>query len=150
MGKTDVVRNLLLIALLAVLAFSFSRMLVHRLEPWEMRGLEDRSEAFRGYGALIDGRINFTRAGNWGMGRTINENDEVMWVRADPARLRVGDIILYRDPSKPGRPLVAQRITEVVGGYFRTKGDALPDPNPYLVRGELEGIVIGVIYYRAP
>lgn len=147
MGRGDVARNLIIIALLAALAFSWVWMLARRLGP---ERLVNRTEMFRGYGAFVDPAINFTIAGDWGMGHTIKENDVVMWVKVDPSRLQVGDIILYRDPSKPGNPLVAHRISEIIYGSFSTKGDGLPADDPYLIKEELEGIVIGVIYHRAP
>jgi hypothetical protein len=113
-------------------------------------GTLDRSEFFWGHRAWVDERISFVRAGDWGMGRTIEENDVIMWAQADPENLSVGDIIYFENPLEPGQ-LLARRIAEIEEGTFRTKGDGGADLDPFVVTSEeLRGVVIGVIYYREP
>jgi signal peptidase I len=86
------------------------------------------------------------------MERTLNDNDTALWVQATPSELAVGDIIIYSNPSSLGS-LIAHRIVTIdnsAGYKFSTKGDAASQADSYWVAGELNGIVIGVIYYRAP
>jgi signal peptidase I len=138
-----------ILSLVGALVFSWTWVAVTHLRGPEIigRNLEDRTEYFHGYKAFMSKEINFTTAGLWGMERTISENDVVMWVRVNPQELRVGDIIIYREP--PENALVAHRIVGVEEGSFQTRGDSLGENDPYLVDDELEGIVIGVLYHSA-
>jgi signal peptidase I len=53
------------------------------------------------------------------------------------SRLRVGDVVLFRAPVA-SHPLVVHRINEIVvhdgERLYRTKGDANPSPDPWLIR----------------
>jgi hypothetical protein len=116
----------------------------------ERPGLINRTPYFQGYAAYIDSRINFTQAENWAMGRTISPGDVIMWVEIPFENLRIGDLVYYENPLKPGQSL-AHRVIETNGRTLRTKGDESPDPDPYEVTPErLKGMVIGVIYFREP
>jgi len=74
---------------------------------------------------------------------------------ADPAELKVGNIIIYEHPTKPGAGLIAHRIIKIMenGEYrFETKGDnrlesgAKTAISAYFVsENDLKGLVIGVI-----
>ena len=138
--RRETVLNLLILLLLALSTLLLTLHLSRR-----QYGLEERTQWFGGYTAFLDRELHLTRAEEWGMGRTVRENDAVIWVRVDRSLVRVGDLLLYREPDS-GR-LVAHRVVEVVDNLFRTKGDALPYPDDYLVE-DFEGLVIGVIYSR--
>ncbi|TDA31652.1 MAG: hypothetical protein DSO02_05835 [Hadesarchaea archaeon] len=138
--KGETFLNLLILLLLGAVTFLSILHLSGRLPE-----LENRTEWFGGYTAFLDRELHLSRAGDWGMGKTVRENDTVIWVRVDPSVPKVGDLILYREPGT-GK-VVVHRVVEKVGNSFRTKGDALPSPDNYLVE-ELEGLVIGIIYSR--
>lgn len=138
--RREILLNLLILLLLGMVAFlSIFHLSRHSQE------LENRTEWFGGYAAFLDRELHLSKAEDWGMGRTVKENDTVIWVKVDPSVPKVGDLILYREPGT-GR-VVVHRVVERVGNSFRTKGDALPSPDNYLVE-ELEGLVIGIIYSR--
>lgn len=151
-SKKDI-KNAIIIALFGAIVFVGVRALA--LRSIQVTGFENNTEIFRGYEAFLDRRINYEHVQGWGMSPTLSDNDVVLWVEAKPHELAVGDIIIYSDPSRPGK-LIAHRIVDVqlfLGAYrFKTKGDNLPQSNDYLVGfgGDLKGIVIGVIYSRAP
>jgi len=75
---------------------------------------------------------------------------------ADPAELKVGDIIICEHPTHPNGELIAHRIIKIMknGEYrFETKGDnrlesdAKTAISAYFVsENDLKGLVIGVIY----
>ena len=83
---------------------------------------------------------------------TFGEGDVVLWVEVDnKAELKLGDIIIYKHPTRPGVDNVCHRI---IGVERRTedidsgpKGDNLSDPDRHWVSEELiHGLVIGVVY----
>lgn len=110
------------------------------------------TEYFRGYEAYLDRRIFPAVMSTTSMTPTINVGDTALWVEVDnKAELKVGDIIIYDHPTRPGLENIAHRIVEIgvyEGEYrFRTKGDNLPSPDDYWVlEGNIHGLVIGVIY----
>jgi signal peptidase I len=152
MNDLDLVRKFAIITLLGALMFTGTYALSNHVKQGQISNatLENRVELFRGYAAFLARSINFTIAGSWDMGKTISENDTVMWVEVNPSELQGGDVIIYSDPSVSGNPLVAHRIIGISGNSFITKGDGNLENDLYMVSGELEGIVIGVVYYRAP
>lgn len=76
----------------------------------------------------------------------INPGDIVVRSGAEPATLRPGEVIVFADPSWPGRTLV-HRVVSIHRGEFVTKGDANlqddPAPVPY-------GSVYGLARLRVP
>lgn len=138
--RRETVLNLLILLLLGVVTFLSVLHLSRRSSE-----LENRTEWFGGYTAFLDRELHLLQAEDWGMGRTVGENDTVIWVKVDLSVPKVGDLILYREPGT-GRLLV-HRVVERVENSFRTKGDALSSPDNYLVE-DLEGLVLGVIYSR--
>ena len=108
------------------------------------------TEYFHGYEAYLDRRIYRAVMQTTSMAPTINPGDSVLWVEVDnKAELKVGNIIIYKHPTRPGVDNVCHRIIELgQNGYrFRTQGDNLSDPDRHWVSEELvHGLVIGVIY----
>lgn len=142
----DLLRNLAVISLLGTLVFTWIFFLSSGLRKPAVSGvIENKTDYFSGYEAFLAREINFTTAGDWGMGQTIRENDVVFWVQANSSELGAGDIIIYQDPTGTEN-LIAHRILESFGGSFQTKGDGTSENDNYLVGGELKGIVIGVNY----
>lgn len=115
------------------------------------------TEVFHGYEAYLDREISYSTVMGTSMEPTLSDNDKVLWVEVDPSKLEVGDIIIYDHPTKPGSKQIVHRIIDIKknGGYrFETKGDnrsksdAKTALSAYYVReNDLEGLVIGVIYY---
>lgn len=162
MLSARILKNFVIIALLAALTFTSVRALAIYSANRASGGIENRTEMFYGYDAFLDRKINCENVQGWGMERTLddndvaqgvlNDNDVALWVQADPSELAVGDIIIYSNPSNPSS-LIAHRIVEIdnsAGYKFSTKGDASSQADSYWVESELKGIVIGVVYYRAP
>lgn len=114
-------------------------------------GIENWTEYFHGYEAYLDDNIHASVYSGPSMNPTFSDNDLVLWVEVDPVVLKVGDIIIYEHPTRPDYGSVAHRIIETRiedGVYgFRTKGDGNPSPDSYWVEDELQGLVIGVVYY---
>jgi len=63
----------------------------------------------------------------------------VVVIPADPAAIRVGDVVTFNAPID-GDPVVTHRVAEVVEAgaapVVRTKGDANAEPDPWLARIE--------------
>ena len=85
---------------------------------------------------------------------TININDLIIVQGVDPHTLKVGDIIVFKNPNYPNQPCesghcIVHRIIEIVKTNpltFRTKGDANYAPDPFLVReNDVVGKVIMII-----
>jgi signal peptidase I len=118
------------------------------------------AEFFHGYEAYLDRRISFSTVSGTSMEPTFGENDKVLWVEVDPAELKVGDIIIYNHPTKPGEGPIAHRIIDIMknGEYrFETKGDNRSESDAetaisayFVSEDDLKGLVIGVIYSLAP
>jgi len=113
------------------------------------------TQIFHGYEAYLDRRISyFDNIQGTSMEPTFGGNDVILLVEVNPAELKVGDIIVFQHPTLANPPLIAHRIievgTDIDGKYkFRTKGDNMSEPDQHWVPEEkVEGLVIGVIYYR--
>jgi signal peptidase I len=107
------------------------------------------AEFFPGYEAYLDRRIYPATMSSTSMAPTINDGDTVLWVKVDnTAKLRVGDIIIYKHPTRPDDN-IAHRIIEVGTGdregQFKTRGDNSSDEY-WVPSGNIHGLVIGVIY----
>jgi len=149
--STRILKNTAIIVLLGALTFTSVRALAIYSYNQGSEGIENRTAMFNGYDAFFDREVNFENVQGWDMERTLNDNDSAMWVQASPSELAVGDIIIYPNPSNPGS-LIAHRIVEIdnsAGYTFKAKGDAASQEDSYWVE-EPSGIVIGVVYYRAP
>ena len=118
--------------------------------PYDNTNTYNWAEFFPGYEAYLDRRIHPAAMNGTSMAPTINSGDTVLWVEVDNmAKLKVGDIIIFKHPTRVEN--IAHRIVEVevVGGVyqFRTKGDDLSEPDRDMVpEGNVHGLVIGVIY----
>jgi len=109
------------------------------------------TEIFHGYEAYLDRRISYSVISGTSMGPTFGEGDVVLWVEVEGENLGVGDIIIYKHPTRPGYDNIVHRIIEVgmtYGEYrFRTKGDNLSEPDGnWILERNVHGLVIGVIY----
>ena len=68
--------------------------------------------------------------------------------RVNPEDVEVGDVIAFRTGESRTIHRVIDRVVEDGSIYFRTKGDANEDPDPWLVRPEdICGIVILTVPY---
>lgn len=115
------------------------------------------AEFFHGYEAYLDQRIFSSVVRGDSMEPTFGENDVILWVEVDNmAELKVGDIIIYDHPTKPGEGPIAHKIIEIMknGEYrFETKGDNRSESDAetaisayFVSEDDLKGLVIGVIY----
>ncbi len=114
-------------------------------------GVENWTQYFPGYEAYLDSDIHASLVSGGSMEPTFGDGDMILWVEIDDiAELGVGDIIIYKHPTRPYRDNIAHRIIEVRvmdGVYgFRTQGDDLPEPDKYWVEEEIHGLIIGVIF----
>jgi len=88
------------------------------------------------------------------MAPTLNIGDLILIVGVDPSDVGVGDIIVFHVPHPYDKftpsPIVHRVVERVVssgGYYFRTKGDANLNPDPWLLPPEN---VIGRVALRIP
>jgi len=142
-----------ILALFVLLTITGIGWLKTMLDPRPHENTYEWTEIFRGYEAYLDRRIYRAVMQTTSMAPTINVGDSVLWVEVDnKAELKVRDIIIFKHPTRP-IDNVCHRIIELgQNGYrFRTQGDNLSDPDRHWVSEELvHGLVIGVIYQRAP
>lgn len=115
-------------------------------------GLYSWTEYFHGYQAYLDKRIFSSIVHGTSMEPTFGENDLVLWVKANPNELRVGDIIIFQHPTMSYIDNVVHRIFEVQlqdGKYlFRTSGDNSSGLDRYYIpEANVHGLVIGVVYH---
>lgn len=81
---------------------------------------------------------------------TLNVNDAIIVQGVDVYSLKVGDIIVFQDPRREEKYYIVHRIIEVIPSTppsFRTKGDANPYPDSYVVEAKY---VIGKVVYVIP
>lgn len=63
---------------------------------------------------------------------TIDRGSVVFGEVVPVSELRLGDVITYRPPpTSDVEEMVTHRIVEIDGDMFRTKGDAVPEPDPW-------------------
>jgi signal peptidase I len=142
--KTVVVLVLLASVVLAGIGWLNDELKLKRVKDW--------GEVFSGYEVYLDSKIcptGPTRMEGTSMAPTINDGDLVLWVEVDNiAKLKVGDIIIYKHPTRPDDN-IAHRIIEVGTGdregQFKTRGDNSSDEY-WVPSGNIHGLVIGVIY----
>jgi len=116
-------------------------------------GIDNLTEYFHGYEAYLDRRISCSVLSGSSMEPTISDGDSVLWVEVDNmAELGVGDIIIYKHPTRPYLDNIAHRIIEVGAGdrenQFKTRGDNSPEEY-WVPSGNIHGLVIGVMYSAA-
>ncbi|KUO41778.1 MAG: hypothetical protein APZ16_00450 [Candidatus Hadarchaeum yellowstonense] len=112
--------------------------------------LENWTAYFHGYEAYLDRKIHASVVEGSSMEPTFRDGDVVIWVEVDNAmELKVGDIIIYKHPTRPYLDNIVHRIIEVGVDYrenqFKTKGDNSPEEY-WVPRANIHGLVIGVIY----
>ena len=114
-------------------------------------GIDNWTEYFHGYEAYLDQEIFASVVSGGSMEPTFGDGDLVLWVEVDNmARLKVGDIIIYKHPTRPYLDNIAHRIVDIQmqGGqyWFITKGENSPEECG-VPEGNVHGLVIGVIYH---
>ena len=113
-------------------------------------GVENWTQYFPGYEAYLDSEIHASVVSGGSMEPTFGDGDMILWVEIDDiAELGVGDIIIYKHPTRPYRDNIAHRIIEVGMGdrenQFKTKGDNSPEEY-WVPSGNIHGLIIGVIF----
>lgn len=115
-------------------------------------GVENWTRYFQGYEAYLDSNIYHSDVDGGSMEPTFRDGDTVIWVEVDnTTEFRVGDIIIYKHPTRPYRDNVVHRIVEIGTGdrenQFKTKGDNSPEEY-WVPIGNIHGLVIGVVYHE--
>lgn len=113
-------------------------------------GLENWTQYFLGYAAYLDDDIHASVVSGGSMEPTFGDGDMILLVEVDNmSELKVGDIIIYKHPTRPYLDNIAHRIIEVGAGdrenQFKTKGDNSPEEY-WVPSGNIHGLVVGVIY----
>lgn len=119
--------------------------------------LENIAHLIKKSGLISDSHGYFTKVSGTSMTPTINDGDTIFYAEIDNvAKLKVGDIIIFKNPAGDG--ILAHRIMSVItvkGEYwFSTRGDKwIPDKegrrykDRYAVPAkDVLGVVIGVMY----
>ncbi|MFQ6130368.1 MAG: signal peptidase I [Candidatus Hadarchaeaceae archaeon] len=153
--KTAAILALLVLVTITGIGWFSAELKPERVLPLP-EGIENWVELFHGYEAYLDRMISYSIVSGTSMEPTFGENDKVLWVEVNPAKLKVGDIIIYEHPTKPEDGLIAHRIIEIMknGEYrFETKGDNRSESDAetaisayFVSEDDLKGLVIGVIY----
>ncbi len=81
---------------------------------------------------------------------TLKPGDLIVVKGVKPGELKVGDIILFKDPLGRGRYIVHRIVGIVVNNgrvFYRTKGDNNPSPDPWKVS---EDLVVGKVVWVIP
>lgn len=78
---------------------------------------------------------------------TIHVGSVVICKKVKPEDIRVGDIIAFRRGDSKTIHRVVEKVPAGGSFYFRTKGDANEDPDPWVVKPE---DVIGVLHIQIP
>lgn len=153
--KTAAILALLVLVTITGIGWFSAELKPERVLPLP-KGIENWVELFHGYEAYLDRMISYSIVSGTSMEPTFGENDKVLWVEVNPAKLKVGDIIIYEHPTKPEDGLIAHRIIEIMknGEYrFETKGDNRSESDAetaisayFVSEDDLKGLVIGVIY----
>lgn len=78
---------------------------------------------------------------------TIHVGSVVVVKRINPEDVKVGDIIAFKTAESKTIHRVIEKIVEGNSFYFRTKGDANEDPDPWIVKPE---DIIGVLHIQIP
>ena len=96
----------------------------------------------------LDNSMGYYVVSGGSMHPTFSSNDVVLWVDFPIENLRLGDIIVYRQPTLPDHPVIVHRVCDVAEpGRVRTKGDDQSEPGDYYVTGEYyEGLIIGTLF----
>ncbi len=79
----------------------------------------------------------------------MNGNADVLVVQPEINEVREGDIIIFQRPDE--EVLIGHRVIDIYTDnktiVYKTKGDANPTEDSYLVKYEdIRGLVIGIIY----
>ncbi len=77
---------------------------------------------------------------------TIHVGSIVVCRRIKPEDIKVGDIIAFKTGGSTTIHRVIEKVVEG-GFYFRTKGDANEDPDPWVVMPQ---DVIGILHFQIP
>jgi len=152
MYKKTIIAFVALLSILAVALTGWIHAESKAKNPGSLpEGLYSWAEYFHGYPAYLDQEIHLSVYHGTSMSPTFDENDLVIWVKADARNLKIGDIIIFQHPTLPAIDNVMHRIVEVQsdGGtlQFRTKGDNISSPDRFYVpEANIHGLVIGAIY----
>ncbi len=149
-------RTMLIIALLIALAITSTGWALSESKPKNTgslpEGIYSWTEYFHGYQAYLDQGIFSSILRSTSMSPTFRMDDVILWIKAEPSELKVGDIIIFRHPTLPDIDNVVHRIVDIQfdgGKYsFRTKGDNFADADRFYVpEANIHGLVIGVVYH---
>jgi len=78
---------------------------------------------------------------------TIHIGSVAIIKKVDVENIKVGDIIAFKTGKTKTIHRVIDKIVENSSFYFKTKGDANEDPDPWIVKPE---DIIGVLYIQIP
>lgn len=78
---------------------------------------------------------------------TIHVGSIVIVRRVNPEEVRVGDIIAFKTGESKTIHRVIEKVAEGSSFYFRTKGDANEDPDPWIVE---PGNILGELRFTLP
>jgi signal peptidase len=65
----------------------------------------------------------------------------------EPSNLKVGDILAFKDPAGRKNVIITHRIVEIEDEKFQTKGDAVEEPDQFVVHAK---DVVGIVIFDIP
>ncbi|MGQ9787839.1 MAG: signal peptidase I [Candidatus Hadarchaeaceae archaeon] len=148
-GKTAAILSLLLLVVFMGVGWRLAESKPPLVLPLP-EGIENWTHLFLGYEAYLTKEIHYSIVSGSSMSPTFKDGDLILWVVVDNTfEFKVGDIIIYKHPTRPYLDNIVHRIIEVGADYrenqFRTKGDNSPEEY-WVPRANIHGLVIGIIY----
>lgn len=127
-NKNNIIRNIIILAIVLIIAFSFKEVL----------------------GFILHTSVPIAVVESGSMIPTLEKGDLIISIGVDPSNLKVGDIILFKSPLNPNI-IIVHRIIRIYNYnntiLIETKGDNNPVPDPWRVNGNQ---VLGKVIFRIP
>ncbi|MEM3833173.1 MAG: signal peptidase I [Thermoprotei archaeon] len=127
-NKNTIIKNLIILVIVLIIAFSFKEIL----------------------GFILHTSVPIAVVESGSMSPTLEKGDLIISVGVNTSNLKVGDIILFKSPLNPNI-IIVHRIIEIdnTGNtiLIKTKGDNNPIADPWIVNGNQ---VLGKVILRIP
>ena len=102
---------------------------------------------FAMYMVLSSSSVKFLTVSGNSMEPVISEKDVVVVLPAHYSQLKIGDIIVYKHEIEGKEFSFTHRIVDINDDGFRTKGDALDEIDPYIVKPTE---IVGIFKFKIP
>ncbi len=127
--KNNIIRNIIILAIVLLIAFSFKEILSF----------------------LLHTSVPIAVVESGSMMPYLNKGDLIFSIGVTPSSLKVGDVILFRSPQDPDI-IIVHRIFKIIYRnettiLIQTKGDNNSVPDPWIINGDQ---VLGKVIFKIP